>query len=188
MSNSPYDVLNRAMSKLADKVAQMIEVREATVKSSSPLTILFDTDSEPTPAYSSLVHGLQPGDRVLTLKLRLYVWVLGKKGGMNTKWAPLVLDSSMETYLGNAPMYRYHNGDLELKGAVKPRSGGFTSSYMPVVVVPPGYDHPYDSVRLLASGGGTAPGRCYISAANELMVAATGGSATYFILNSIFRK
>jgi hypothetical protein len=45
------------------------------------LSVLFDTDTIPTLVYGTLVTGLQAGNRVLTIKLRHYVWVIGMRGG-----------------------------------------------------------------------------------------------------------
>lgn len=87
---TPWDSLAKEITALKDVQDGNPVAREATVFATAPLSLLFDTDTEPTLAYGSLVAGLLPGDRVLTLQLRHYVWVLGMKGGVrDTGWVDL---------------------------------------------------------------------------------------------------
>ena len=90
--DTPWTILQGAISRLADRVDAFPSIREATVITGSPLTILFDTDVNPTVPYASLVTGLTTGSRVLTLKLRHYVWVLGMRGGAPVSWSDLLGD------------------------------------------------------------------------------------------------
>lgn len=88
--NTPWEYLAAKITELGDKLSLSPVAREATVSSSAPLAVLFDTDTEETLAYGSLVASLTPGQRVLTLQLRHYVWVLGVKGGArDTGWVDL---------------------------------------------------------------------------------------------------
>lgn len=88
--NTPWEYLAAKITELGDKLSLSPVAREATVSSSAPLAVLFDTDTEETLAYGSLVASLTPGQRVLTLQLRHYVWVLGVKGGArDTGWVNL---------------------------------------------------------------------------------------------------
>lgn len=77
MSQTPWDVLASAITRLNDKFAAQPEVREATVVATSPLSILFDTDLSPTLVHRTLDGSVQPGERVFTMKLRHYVWIVG---------------------------------------------------------------------------------------------------------------
>lgn len=89
--NTPWEIVQASITRLTDRVDALPSVREATVSAASPLAVLFDTDTDDTLAYGTLVPGLAPGDRVLTLKLRHYVWVLGRKGGsvLSVAWGAI---------------------------------------------------------------------------------------------------
>lgn len=84
--NTPWDVLSSAITRLGDRIDAQPVVREATVYVANPLAVRFDTDTVNTTVQGSLAGGLGVGERVLTLKLRHYVWVLGRKGGV-TPWS-----------------------------------------------------------------------------------------------------
>lgn len=95
-TDSPWATLAAAITRLTDRVDMLPTVREATIADDSPLSVLFDTDTVPVNVYGSLAGGLKAGDRVLTLKLRHYVWILGAKGGSagaesgDIKWSAAV--------------------------------------------------------------------------------------------------
>lgn len=78
---SPWDTVMGAVTRLADRVDGLPTVREARVMTLSPLAVRFDTDDVNTLAHGTLEGSVGVGDRVLTLKLRHYVWVLGRRGG-----------------------------------------------------------------------------------------------------------
>lgn len=79
--NEPWDTLAKAITRLGDRIDALPGIREATVTATSPLEVTFDTDTLGTLVFGSLVSWLEPGDRVLTLRLARYVWVLGRRGG-----------------------------------------------------------------------------------------------------------
>lgn len=81
MTDTPWSTLAAAITRLNDRIDALPSIREATVTAASPLAVTFDTDTTATLAHGTLAAGLVAGDRVLTLKLRHYVWALGKKGG-----------------------------------------------------------------------------------------------------------
>lgn len=81
MTTTPWEALAAAITRLNDKFGQVPEVREATVMAVGPATVLFDTDTEPTLVHRSLEDTLIIGSRVLTMKLRHYVWILGASSG-----------------------------------------------------------------------------------------------------------
>lgn len=80
-ARTPWEVLAASLTRLSDRVDAKPEVREATVATNSTdLTVLFDTDTVPTRVTGSLASGLlNAGDRVMTLKLRHYIWIIGLK-------------------------------------------------------------------------------------------------------------
>lgn len=78
---TPWEVLSVAVTRLSDRVNDLPRFREATVVTSSPLMVLFDTDSSPTAISRSLVAYTAAGNRVLTLRIKHYLWVIGVKGG-----------------------------------------------------------------------------------------------------------
>lgn len=82
MNDTPWSILQGAITRLGDKVAAAPSVREATVAATEPMAVLFDTDSTPTLVQGVLAGGITTGSRVLTLKLSHYVWILGAKGGV----------------------------------------------------------------------------------------------------------
>lgn len=84
--NTPWDVLASKITRLGDRIDAQPVVREATVYVANPLAVRFDTDTANTTVQGSLAGGLGVGERVLTIKLRHYVWVLGRKGGV-TPWS-----------------------------------------------------------------------------------------------------
>lgn len=81
---NPWDVLARQLTRLGDRIDALPSVREATVTGLSPLEVRFDTDTTGTVVFGTLVSGVRVGDRVLTVRLARYVWVLGVRGG--TGW------------------------------------------------------------------------------------------------------
>ena len=82
MSNeTPWSTLAAGLTRLSDRIDALPTVREATVASDDPVAVMFDTDTAQTLAQGSLVGGLTVGARVLTLRLRHYVWILGAKAG-----------------------------------------------------------------------------------------------------------
>lgn len=84
MSNeTPWSTLAAGLTRLSDRLDALPTIREATIVSLVPLAVQFDTDTSNTIVQGSLVSGVTPGYRVLTLKLRHYVWILGIKGGDN---------------------------------------------------------------------------------------------------------
>lgn len=120
---TPYEVLAKQLTGLGDKLSLSPVAREATVSSSAPLAVLFDTDTEETLAYGSLVASLTPGQRVLTLQLRHYVWILGTKGGsLDTGW--IDLSSYMLPGFSGTLKGRARGGLVEIVAYVK---GSFPS-------------------------------------------------------------
>lgn len=91
MTDTPWAALAREITRLSDRVDGQPVVREATVVAASPLSVLFDTDDSPTLVFRTLTFALTPGDRVLTLQLRHYVWVLGVQGGGVPQVLPQVM-------------------------------------------------------------------------------------------------
>ena len=82
MSNeTPWSTLAAGLTRLSDRLDALPTIREATIVSLVPLAVQFDTDTSNTIVQGSLASGVTPGYRVLTLKLRHYVWILGIKGG-----------------------------------------------------------------------------------------------------------
>ena len=81
MADTPWGTLAAAITRLTDRVDAMPTVREASVMASNPLAIRFDTDTTDIIPEGSLISSPAVGTRVLTLKLRHFVWVLGAKGG-----------------------------------------------------------------------------------------------------------
>lgn len=79
MTRSPVDVALAAVQKLADRVDALPSIREATVAATSPLAVRFDTDTASTVVYATTTAGLAVNDRVLTIRLRRYIWVIGKR-------------------------------------------------------------------------------------------------------------
>lgn len=75
--NTPWDILSSAITRLGDRIDAMPTTREARVASLSPLSVMFDTDTTPTLVQGTLAGSLLVGSRVLTTRLRHYVWVLG---------------------------------------------------------------------------------------------------------------
>lgn len=84
MANTPWDILAAGLTRLSDRVDALPTVREATVASSEPLAIRFDTDTTDVTPAGSLVPAPAVGARILTLKLRHYIWVLGVNHLSNT--------------------------------------------------------------------------------------------------------
>lgn len=73
--------LQVSIQKLKDQVDALPSIREATISAVSPLTVRYDTDTTGTVVHGTLVGSLGIGNRVLTLRLARYVWVLGRRGG-----------------------------------------------------------------------------------------------------------
>lgn len=95
--NDPWSILSAAITRMGDRIDALPTVREASVAATSPLSVRFDTDVVDTLVSGSLSHRLSPGQRVLTLKLRHYVWVLGTKGGDVSTVLRLVKTTSQST-------------------------------------------------------------------------------------------
>lgn len=81
MSDTPWSVLAAAVTRLGDRIDALPSIREATISTVSPLAVRFDTDTIDTLVQGSLASSVAVGYRVLTLKLRHYIWILGVKGG-----------------------------------------------------------------------------------------------------------
>ena len=75
----PWTILRRDITRLSDRVNALPSIREATVTTASPLRVTFDTDTASTIVYATTIAGLAAGDRVLTVRLRRYVWIIGKR-------------------------------------------------------------------------------------------------------------
>lgn len=116
--NDPWSILASRLTRLADRVDALPTVREATVAALSPLAVRFDTDQADTLVQGSLVAGPAVGQRVLTLKLRHYVWVLGVKGGGGTPY----MRRRGATFAGVSTAWRYMTEPYTLQEQV-----GFTS-------------------------------------------------------------
>lgn len=81
MTDSPWLILAAAIQKLTDRVDALPSIREATVTATSPLSVRFDTDDTAVEVYGSLSPQVTVGDRVLTVRVARYVWMLGRRGG-----------------------------------------------------------------------------------------------------------
>lgn len=81
MSDTPWGVLAAGLTRLNDRIDALPTIREASVAAVNPLAVQFDTDTAPTLVQGSLASSVSVGTRVLALKLRHYIWVLGAKGG-----------------------------------------------------------------------------------------------------------
>lgn len=79
--NDPWSTLAARITRLGDRIDALPAVREATVTALKPMAVRFDTDQVDTLVYGSLAPRVAVGHRVLTLKLRHYIWILGVKGG-----------------------------------------------------------------------------------------------------------
>lgn len=77
----PWTVLQERITRLSDRIDAVPSIREASVTGVAPLTVQFDTDDTGIETYGSLARTFVVGDRVLTLRLARYVWVLGVKNG-----------------------------------------------------------------------------------------------------------
>ena len=77
MSNTPGSILAAAITRLNDRIDALPTLREATVSLASPLSVRFDTDTSNTQVKGTLVPSPAVGARVLTIKLKHYVWILG---------------------------------------------------------------------------------------------------------------
>lgn len=76
----PWEKRQAQFTRLMDRMNGMPAFREATVTSVNPISVKFDTDVTSTVAHSSIADDLAVGSRVLTMQLKHYVWVLGKRG------------------------------------------------------------------------------------------------------------
>lgn len=85
--DTPWATLAAAITRLNDRIDALPSVREATVTAVNPPAVRFDTDTADTVIYGTLESTLAVGYRVLTLKLRHYVWILGRKG--SNPWADM---------------------------------------------------------------------------------------------------
>lgn len=74
---SPWDAVMKQVTRLADRLDASPEFREATLTSKSSPAVRFDTDIFPTLVKGILSPTVQVNQRVLTMKIRHYVWVLG---------------------------------------------------------------------------------------------------------------
>ena len=79
MSKQPWDVIQARITRLQDQVRALPSIREATVIDDDPLTIRFDTDTTGTVPYATTIPSLTTEDRVLAVRLRHYIWVIGKR-------------------------------------------------------------------------------------------------------------
>lgn len=79
--NSPWGPLAAAITKIQDSLQALPAVREAVVYSTTPLSVMFDTDSAASQVHRTLVSQPAVGARVLTLKVSHYIWILGVAGG-----------------------------------------------------------------------------------------------------------
>lgn len=78
---NPWNPVLAKVQKLRDVVDALPSIREATVTSTFPVAVRFDTDEASVDAYASIAPRLSIGDRVLTVRLARYLWVLGRRGG-----------------------------------------------------------------------------------------------------------
>lgn len=126
--NTPWETLSVQLRRLTDRVDALPQIREATVSVASPISVRFDTDTADTTVYGSLVAGLIPGDRVLTIKLRHYVWVVGMKGGPRSlAQATTVLGAAR----GQSGRYNITPGvpSVALSGIMSPRYRAYRVTY-----------------------------------------------------------
>lgn len=107
----------------------------------------------------------------------------------DTGWIALPLASGIIIHEGQTPKWRVLGDEMHLKGALKPSTGSFTTSYRDIIPsggIPeyPGIRNGWDSVRVLPSGGGSFVGRSFIDAGGKMQVSTISGTAPYFLLNS----
>lgn len=81
MAQSISSLVASALSSFSRKLEAQPTFREATVTATDPLMVQFDTDTSPSPALCSLDIALSQTDRVLTMTLNGFLWVLGRKNG-----------------------------------------------------------------------------------------------------------
>lgn len=79
--NEPWHVVVQMVQRLRDAVDALPSIREATIAGVAPLAVRYDTDTASTAVHGTLAGSLAVGDRVLTVRLSRYVWVLGRRGG-----------------------------------------------------------------------------------------------------------
>lgn len=111
---NPWDWNAKQITRLSDRIDVLPSVREASVTGLSPLTVTFDTDTTGTVVFGTLAAGLREGDRVLTVRLARYVWVLGARNGGDTGWVDLssyFLDASVEG--------RRDGVEIEIRGTIQ---------------------------------------------------------------------
>lgn len=131
MNETPWSVVQASITRLSDRMNALPTIREATVAAAEPLAVLFDTDTEPVFVYGTLVSGLAAGNRVLTVKLRHYIWVVGLRGGPtwgNISGKPVVFPSSfsalgqlveigssqnLNDYITNGEFYQEQSADAQ---------------------------------------------------------------------------
>ncbi len=89
---TPWESLSRQLTRLSDSVDMLPSFREAVVSSVSPLAVTFDTDTVPTLVQNTLVGGVTLSSRVLTLRIRHYLWIVGVKGGSSAVLPPRLAD------------------------------------------------------------------------------------------------
>ncbi|UBH06484.1 hypothetical protein K8P10_001995 [Leucobacter sp. Psy1] len=178
----------RRMRALAAVARGKPDLKWATVRAVNPTSVQIDGDEAPLlAAPSTLVTGVSVGSRVLVALHQRRATIIGHGGKLN--WQPLPLSDRIDVHQGQRPEWAIAGGKLHLQGALTRSSGSFSTSYVSVIPgggIPdlPGVRDGYKSVRLLASGGGAPPGRSYISASGEMLIATTGGTASYYTLNS----
>lgn len=81
MAQSISKLVASALSSFSKRLDAQPTFREATVTATSPIMVKFDTDTSPSPALCSLDLSLSNGDRVLTMTMNSFLWVLGRKNG-----------------------------------------------------------------------------------------------------------
>lgn len=77
--NTPWEVLSSAITRMGDRIDSLPTMREASVAALSPLSVRFDTDTSTTLVRGTLAGNLLVGDRVLTTKIRHYIWIMGSR-------------------------------------------------------------------------------------------------------------
>lgn len=81
MATSLFTKLAASINRLSKRVDSQPAFNEATITTPEPLYLVLDGDTNQVPASRSLDSSLSLGDRVLTVTINGFIWVIGKVGG-----------------------------------------------------------------------------------------------------------
>lgn len=138
-----------AITRLTDQVNAFPKFREATVKSLSPVSVRFDTDSFNVRVQGSLTGDLAVDSRVMTMQLRNYIWILGKTERVDTGWKDVSYESGFTAGPPGQLQYRRIGNRLYLRGGV---TGTIPTATYTLVATLPSEATPDTNYRLPATG------------------------------------